>query len=212
MIIKPTLCCVNVAQRAISRDLGFDLDTYSIKITTDKALILAGYIKPFLPPAIAVPALMELDRYFWTDKELRARKGNWERAVTEAINKSSTVAFRKRTFECDGERFELDAAYPPKGYPVKIGIDVKRIESTRDIHKRADEIINKAAKFKKSCPDGKFIAIVYYPFPNQHINAQSRLNSPHIDGLFFAGESKSSIKTAAELMVGKCGLKKSGHK
>ena len=76
MIIKPTLSCVNVAQRAISRDLGFDFDTYSTKVTPDQAKILAGYIKPFLPPAIAIPALVELDRYFWTDKELRAPKGN----------------------------------------------------------------------------------------------------------------------------------------
>src|SRR6267143_1665048 len=50
------------------RDLGFDLDTYSAKITAEQARILAGYIKPFLPPTIAVPALVELDRYFWTDK------------------------------------------------------------------------------------------------------------------------------------------------
>ena|SRR5579859_2121092 len=57
IIIKPTLCCVNVAQRAISRDLGFDFNTYSTKISADQAKLLAGYIKPFLPPTIAIPAL-----------------------------------------------------------------------------------------------------------------------------------------------------------
>jgi hypothetical protein len=208
LIIKPTLCCVNVAQRAISRDLGFDLDTYSAKITAEQARILAGYIKPFLPPAIAVPALVELDRYFWTDKELRAQKGNWERTITEAINRASTVVFRKRKFVSDGEEFEIDAAYPAKGEPIEVGVDVKRIESRRDIHKRADEIINKATKFKKTYPKGKFVALVYYPFPTQHVNAQSRLHSANIDAVFFAGETQSSIDNSVEMMVGKLGLHK----
>jgi hypothetical protein len=210
MIIKPTLACVNVAQRAISRDLGFDFNTYSTKISADQAKILAGYIKPFLPPAIAIPALVELDRYFWTDKELRAQKGNWERGITDAINQVSTVVFRKRMFSCDGEEFEIDAAYPARGEPILIGVDIKRIESSRDIHKRADEIINKATKFKKTYPNGKFVALVYYPFPTQHINAQSRLHSTHIDGVFFAGETKSSIENAADMIVGKLGVRKTG--
>lgn len=207
-IIKPTLCCVNVAQRAIKRDLGFDFGTYANKITSEQARILAGYIKPMLPPAIAVPALLELDRYFWTDKELRARKGNWERTVTEAANKASGRTFRKRHFECDKEEFEIDAAYPATGKNIEFAIDVKRIESPRDIHKRSDEIINKAAKFKKAYPKGRFAALVYYPFPNQHINVKSRLQSPFIDDVFFAGETNSSIEAAVDLMVGKFGLKK----
>jgi hypothetical protein len=44
-------------------------------------------------PMIAVPALLELDRHFWTDKEMRALKGNWERIVTQAINSASDCAF-----------------------------------------------------------------------------------------------------------------------
>jgi hypothetical protein len=208
IIIKPTLSCVNVAQRAISRDLGFDFDTYSTKITADQARILAGYVKPFLPEAIAVPALMELDRYFWTDKEMRARKGNWEISVTEAMNGASTVVFRKRMFACDGEEFEIDAAYPPKGETIQIAVDVKRIESKRDIHKRADEIINKATKFKKIFPHGRFLALVYYPFPTQHINAKSRLHSSYIEDVFFAGETSSSIQAAVELMLGRLGLRR----
>ena len=210
LIIKPTLCCVNVAQRAISRDLGFDFDTYSEKISAEQARILAGYIKPFLPPAIAVPALVELDRYFWTDKELRAAKGNWERTITEAINRAATVVFRKRKFLSDREEFEIDAAYPAKGEPIEVGVDVKRIESRRDIHKRADEIINKATKFKKTYPKGKFVALVYYPFPTQHVNAQSRLHSANIDAVFFAGETLSSIDNSVEMMLGKLGLRKNG--
>jgi hypothetical protein len=171
-------------------------------------MLLSGYLKPLLPPSIAVPALMELDRFFWTDKEMRARKGNWEKTVTEAINKVSTGVFRKRHFDCDGEEFELDAAYPPEGSGIEIGVDVKRIESPRDIHKRADEIINKAAKFKHVYPNGRFVAFVYYPFPSQHINVQNRLNSSNIDGVFFAGETPSSVATAIDLMVGMLGIKK----
>jgi hypothetical protein len=208
VVIKPTLCCVNVAGRAIQRDLGISLNTYSKKISQEHATLLAGYIKPMLPPMIAIPALMELDRFFWTDKEMRAKKGNWERTITEAINAVATGIFYKRRFECDGEKFELDAASPTTG-KIKIGVDVKRIESPRDIHKRADEIINKAVKFKRAFPKGKFVAFVYYPFPTQHINLQSRLSSTHIDGLFFAGQTPSSVATAIDLMVSKLGIKKS---
>jgi hypothetical protein len=211
IIIKPTLCCVNVAQRAVKRDLGFDLNTYSEKISETHAALLAGYIKPLLPPAIAVPALMELDRFFWTDKEMRARKGNWEKTVTLSINKASSQRFKKRKFECDGEQFEIDAACPAKGENIDIAIDIKRIESQRDIHKRADEIINKAQKFKKTYPQSRFIAVVYYPFPNQHLNLQNRLQSKDIEGVFFAGETESSIANVADMLVGTLGLKESNE-
>src|SRR5580658_7066717 len=165
-------------------------------------------MKPMLPPLIAVPALMELDRFFWTDKEMRATKGNWERTVTECISKQAAVGFRKRKFKCQGETFEIDAAYPAKGGEIEIAIDVKRIESPRDIHKRADEIINKAAKFKLVAPQGQFYAVVYYPFPNQHINVQNRLHDPNIDEVFFAGETTSSIVAAVDMLVGKLGIHK----
>lgn len=202
LIIKPTLCCVNVAQRAIKKELGFDFNTYGTRITEAQAHLLAGYLVRILPPAIAVPALMELDRYAWVDKMMRASKGNWEKAVTKAINEITTSTFKKRKFVCDDETFEIDAANPPKGEPIEVAIDVKRIESPRDIHKRADEIINKAAKFKKVYPSGKFVAVVYYPFPTQHINATNRLKSPHIDYVFFAAATESSIKATADMIVG----------
>jgi hypothetical protein len=207
IIIKPTLACVNVAQRAIKRDLGIDFDTYTDKITVEQANLVAGYVKPLLPPIIALPALMELDRFFWTDKEMRANKGNWERTVTEAINLASGLSFKKRKFACDGEEFEIDAAYPKTG-SIDVGIDVKRIESTRDTHKRADEIINKATKFKRAFPEGRFYVVVYYPFPTQHINLQSRLKSDHIDEVFFAAETPSSIANAVDMLVGVIDSKK----
>jgi SAM-dependent methyltransferase len=185
IIIKPTLCLVNVASRAVERDLGFSLDTYVPKVSQRQADQLAGMIKPMLPAAMALPAVMELDRYFWTDKQMRAHKGTWERTITEAINKAASGTFRKRKFECNGEEFEIDAAFPATGSSIAVAVDVKRIESPRDIHKRADEIINKAAKFKKAYPKGTFVALVYYPFPTQHINVQSRVESPDIDAIFF---------------------------
>lgn len=206
-IVKPTISCVNVAQRAIERDLDITFNTYAKKVPEGKAKLLAGYLKPMLPSAIAVPALIELDRYSWTDKEMRSRKGQWERLVTAAIIKASTLTFRKRKFECDGEEFELDAAYPVEGR-IEIGVDVKRIESPRDVHKRSDEILNKAEKFKKAYPEGKFAAVVYYPFNTQHVNLQSRLRSENIVGPFFAGETESSIANAAEMVVGALGVKK----
>ncbi len=208
IIIKPTLCLVNVASRAVERDLGFGLDTYVPKVNQRQADQLAGMIKPMLPPAMALPAVMELDRYFWTDKQMRAHKGTWERTITEAINRVASGVFRKRKFKFNDEEFEIDAAFPATGEKIAVAVDVKRIESPRDIHKRADEIINKAAKFKKAYPRGTFVALVYYPFPTQHINVQSRVESPDIDALFFAGETESSIANAADLLVGRVGLKK----
>jgi hypothetical protein len=207
VIIKPVLSCVNVAQRAIRRDLGIDFDTYATKVPPEIASMIAGYVKPLLPPIIAIPALLELDRYFWTDKEMRAKKGNWERTVTDAINKISTYHFKKCKFKADGESFELDAAFPQEG-TIEVGIDVKRIESTRDTHKRADEIINKATKFKRAFPLGRFYAVVYFPFPTQHINLQSRLKSEHIDEVFFAAETPSSIANTVDMLVGVIGSKK----
>lgn len=208
IIIKPTLACVNVAKRAIQRDLGFDFNTYAVKISEEQSRYLAGYVKTLLPERIAVPALMELDRYFWTDKQMRAQKGSWEKDVTKAVNSASSLEFRKRKFECESEKFEIDAAYPGSGSRIDIAIDVKRIESPKDIHKRSDEIARKASKFKKTYPKGKFYAVVYYPFPNQHINLQSRLRDEDIDGLFFAGETPSSIENAAMMIAGTIQKKK----
>jgi len=193
IILKPTLACVNVAGRALKRDLGLKIDTYATEISADDARILAGYLKPLLPPEIAVPALLELDRYAWTDKVMRLTKGQWEKDLTKAITAASKRAFKKRRFEVADQVFELDIAYPATGDVIEVGIDVKRIEAVQDTQKRADEIVNKAAKFKSVYPDGKFFALVYYPFVTQHANLLSRLKDPRIDGVYFAGASPSSI-------------------
>jgi hypothetical protein len=208
IIVKPTLCCVNIAGRAIERDLGLSIDTYAEAISAEHALMLAGYLKPYLPHEIAIPALLELDRYAWTDKEMRRLKGEWEKQVTKAISVATGWVFKKRRFESDGERFELDAAYPESGAEITIGVDVKRIEAPRDTQKRADEILNKARKFKRAYPTAKFFAIVYYPFRNQHTNFLSRAKDPNIDGIFFAGATASTISTAAEMLAGASGISK----
>lgn len=207
IIIKPILTSVNVAQRALKRDLNLDFDTYSLSVSERVAAQIAGYIKPFLPKFLAVPALLELDRYAWTDKQMRQGKGAWEQTVTKIINADSNRRFRKRKFSCNGELFEIDAAYPASDGPIEVAIDVKRIESQRDIHKRADEIINKATKYKESHQNGKFFAIVYYPFPTQHTNVRNRLQHPNIDQIYFAGETASSIKDAVDLLMGYLGFR-----
>ena len=205
ILIKSVLACINVASRAIARDLQINIDTYANKIDIAKAATLAGYIKPILPKEIAIPALLELDRFFWTDKELRASKGRWEKRILKMLNDNSNFTFKKRQFSVEQERFELDATYPESGENIEIGIDIKRIESPRDIHKRADEIINKANKFKLQFAKGQFFTILYYPFPSQHQNLISRLSNTNINGIFFANESNSSIEQAAKLLLGKAG-------
>lgn len=81
IIIKSVLASVNVASRAIKRDLEIDIDTYKLNITKTKAGILAGYIKPMLPSEISIDALCELDRWFYVDKEIRKNKGRWEKEI-----------------------------------------------------------------------------------------------------------------------------------
>jgi len=153
-----------------------------------------------------VPALSELDRYFFADKEIRARKGRWEQTIVDSLNELSCVRFKKRRFAVGEEFFELDAAAPEEG-PIQVGVDVKRIEARRDIHKRADEIINKGAKFKQAYPDGKFAAVVYYPFTAEHVNVQSRLESPSIDAICFASQGLEQIRVAIGLLVDRLGIR-----
>jgi len=207
-ILKALLACCNVAGRAIERDLDIrGIDTYEPHLTEAKAAAIAGYLKSFLPQEACVPALCELDRFFFVDKEIRARKGRWERMILHALNGQSRLVFRKRKFNVAGEFFELDAAAPESG-PIEIAVDVKRIEARRDIHKRADEIINKAAKFKTAYPHGRFAAVVYYPFTAEHVNVQSRLDSPNIDTVCFASQSAEQVSITIGLLVDRLGIRR----
>jgi hypothetical protein len=172
LVLKPLLAVCNIAARSIERDLLIkSLDTYEPKLNKDQAKIIAGYIKPYLPAYIELPALSQIDRLNFIDKEIRKRKGNWEKNVIKYLNKCSKFEFKKRRFICEGEKFELDAANPEIG-EVRIGIDIKRIEARKDIHKRCDEIANKALKLKSIYPKSFFATIIYYPFIDEHINIQ----------------------------------------
>jgi hypothetical protein len=150
-----------------------------------------------------VPALCSLDQHFYIDKEIRASKGRWEKVILDSLNKYGQAPFKKRKFEVDEQEFELDAAAPPVG-AIKVGIDVKRIEARRDIHKRCDEIVNKASKFRAAYPAGKFAAVVYYPFVVEHVNVQNRLRSPLIGSVVFAGSSSDSIENAVRTLLINC--------
>ena len=198
VLVKSILASVNVAQRAIKRDLGVDIDTYAVTMTRKRAAILAGYIKPMLPKEIAVPALLMLDQYFWIDKEMRAGKGRWEAKVTRILNELGTGTFRKRKFTHGGAPFELDAAFPAETTEtILIGVDVKRFESRRDFHKRGDEITQKVSHLKSVNPEARFYAVIYYPFPSLHDDVRQRYAGQSIDGIFFAGETEASLRPAA---------------
>jgi len=183
------------------------LDTYVPSLSEVQSAAIAGYLKPFLPQEIAVPALSELDRFFFVDKEVRARKGRWEQTIVQTLNKQSRYTFKKRRFEVGKESFEIDAAAPETG-KIEVAIDVKRIEARRDIHKRADEIINKATKFKKKHPKALFAAVVYYPFTSEHVNVQSRLESRYIDAVCFASQGDEQIGVAVGLLLDRLQIRK----
>jgi hypothetical protein len=207
-ILKPLMACCNVAGRAVERDLDIrGLDTYEPRLSETHAAAIAGYLKPFLPQELAVPALSELDRFFFVDKEIRARKGRWEQSIVESLNTLSRYTFKKRRFEVGKEFFEIDAAAPETG-KIEVAVDVKRIEARRDIHKRADEIINKAAKFKKKHPKSLFAAVVYYPFTAEQVNIQSRLASRYVDAVCFASQGGEQIGVAIGLLVDQLKIRK----
>jgi len=206
LALKPLLLCCNIAARAIERDLGIkNLNTYSPRLDENQARVIAGYLKPFLPPYLELPALSELDRVAFIDKEIRMGKGRWEQGIVRALNQHGQMPFRKRIFEAGGEQFELDAASPTEGN-IQIGIDVKRIEARRDIHKRCDEIVNKASKLKSIFPKARFGAVVYYPFIDEQVNVQNRLRSSEIDAVVFASESDESIENAVRLLLSTLGI------
>ena len=156
-VLKPLLVECNVAGRAIARDLRLKVDTYRPRLSTKEALTIARYILPFLPRSVSIEAVVLSDRTEFIDTEIRKGKGAWERQVCAAFNALGTVAFKKRKFSWNEDKFELDVASPPAG-PIRIGVDVKRVEGDLDIHKRSDEIVNKADKFKHAFPKGQFAA------------------------------------------------------
>jgi len=208
IILKPLLLSCSIAARAIERDIGIkSVNTYEPTLSPEQAQAIAGYMKPFLPAVIALRSLCELDRAAFVDKEIRKRKGRWEKRVLDALVELSGRSFRKRKFTVAGQSFELDAAWPQEG-AIEIGVDVKRIEARRDIHKRCDEIVNKAQKLKSARPNARFAAVIYYPFVEEpfveeHANVSDRLRSEAISSIVFAGEGKQSIRNAVKMLLDK---------
>lgn len=197
-VLKPLLVACNVAGRAIERDLDIkNLDTYSPRITHGQATAIAQYLKPHLPSALSVPTLCYLDRTQFVDKEIRKHKGKWEGFVLKALTGLSGQPFRKRQFKVEGDSYEIDAASPTeRDEPIHYAVDVKRIEGRRDIHKRSDEIVNKAHHFKQAFPSGRFGTVIYYPFEDEHTDIQDRLRSDNITAVAFASETERSIEDA----------------
>jgi hypothetical protein len=207
-ILKPLLAICNIAARAIERDLSIrNLDTYNPKITEENSKIIAGYTTPFLPPFIEIPAILFVDKIEFIDKEIRKAKGNWEKEILININKYSNYKFAKKKFVIANEEFELDAA-AMRNDVIIFGIDIKRIEARRDIHKRCDEIVNKSVRLKEAFPESKFAAVIYYPFVEEHSNVKSRLGATSIDTVVFASAGKESIINAVRLLVSSLGASK----
>lgn len=205
-VLKPLLAVCNIAGRALARDLGIsNLNTYEPRVDLQQAAAIAGYLKPFLPAAVALPALSEIDRVEWIDKEIRRLKGHWEDLIIAALSRMSGRVFTKRRFKVGQEQFEIDAASPATG-PIGVAVDVKRIEAQRDIHKRTDEILNKAVRYKQAHPNGRFGAVIYYPFIDEQVNILSRMSSTNVDGIVFAGQSAGSITNAVSLLLPQLGL------
>lgn len=198
--LKPLTALCNVAGRALKRDLGLGVDTLKPKYKPGEAKKIAEYIAPFLGAKYPVPTIATVDRIQFIDKEIRAHKGRWEKGILESLNKASTRVFKKRKFTVDTDSFEIDAASPISG-KILVAVDVKRIEAKQDIHKRCDEIVNKAAKFKVDHKGSHFAAIVYYPFSADHESVINRLKFDNIDTVLFAGESLDSVEAAVRSLV-----------
>jgi hypothetical protein len=208
LVLKPLLASCNLAGRALKRDLKIEnIDTYMPVLSEKQANAVAGYLLSFLPKYLEIPTLSRIDRVSFIDKEIRKDKGRWEKLVCEALNKYGKTGFKKRKFETGGQAFELNAATPSTG-AVRIGVDIKRIEARQDIHKRCDEIVNKAAKLRAAFPKAKFAAVIYYPFVQDHSNVLSRLDSPHIDAIVFASGSADAVENAVRLLLAKVEEKK----
>ena len=206
ILLKPLLASCNIGGRAIERDLDLqNVNTYSLHLSTQHALRIAGYLKPFLPSTVPLLALVHIDRIAYIDKEIRAGKGRWEVQITLALARLSGREFRKRRFRRSNQWFEIDAAYTEDG-EIRFAVDIKRIEARRDIHKRSDEIVNKARQLKSVWPRARFGVILYYPFVAQQDNLRDRLTDPAIDSVQFAGENSQSITQAVRLLLHEFGL------
>jgi DNA-binding protein Fis len=203
-LLKPLLVACNVGQRAVKRDLGFNVNTLRPRLKQAQAQQLAEFLLRSLPKKILVDSLVALDLYQWTDSAIRKAKGGWEKNIIEGL-KGRGVDCRKRKFKVDGQSFELDVAYPSTG-PVKVGVDVKMIGHALDIHKRSDEIKDKATLLKEQFPEATFVSVVYYPDDEGKQQVENRLRAgvTHIDRILFAGDDPASIAAVVDAVEEVC--------
>ena len=195
-LLKPLIAACNMGKRAIRKELALELDTYRPRLTEAQATLVAQFLLPCLPRMALVETLLALDAYQWVDSEIRKQKGRWEKKFQAELRKLE-IDCKKRWFTSDGERFEIDVAYPKTG-PIRLAIDVKSIGHPSDKQKRGDEIVNKASHFKQVHPDAVFIALVQYPFDIDREDVEHRLmsGSSNIDEVIFAGDDEESVATA----------------
>jgi hypothetical protein len=195
------IASANVAGRALARDLDLhNVNTFAPSLALDRAERIVRYLRPHLPATITIDSLVSLDRWSYIDSKLRASKGAWEKKVRNAVAELSGIPFYKRRIKVDGDTYEIDAAAPRRG-KIQIALDVKRIESTRDHHKRTEEILNKAARVHQHNADALFGAAIYFPFEHAEAEVISRLRSPFVTCVVFAGEDDASILSAADQIV-----------
>jgi len=195
-LLKPLIAASNMGKRAIRKELELELDTYRPKLSHEQSMRLAAFLLGCLPKKMLVETLVALDAYQWVDSEIRKAKGRWEKTFEKELAKLK-LEFKKRKFKTDGEEFEIDLAFPKRG-DIRLAVDVKSIGHPSDKHKRGDEIVNKAVKFKKQYPKGVFIALVQYPFPldRDEVERRLRTGTTDIDDVIFAGDDEDSIATA----------------
>lgn len=197
-LLKPLIAVCNMGQRAIRKDLGISVESFRPRLTAAQADAIARYLLPSLPPSILVESLVALDAYQYVDSAIRTIKGRWEKRLTELLL-SRGVDAKKRKFVVEDEKFEIDIAYPSKG-DIQLAVDAKMIGDPLDKHKRIDEIANKADKFKKVYPQGRFVALIYYPNEDDRPQLEARLRkgSPKVDVIVFAGDDEDSLRAALD--------------
>jgi hypothetical protein len=195
-LLKPLIAACNMGKRAIRKDLGIELDTFRPRLNEDKARQIAVYLLPSLPESIFIDGLIALDAYQWVDSAIRKVKGRWERQFGEHL-RARGVDCKKRKFKVGNQEFELDLAYPSEG-EVLLAVDMKMIGHPSDKHKRGDEIVNKAVKYKGVVPHGVFIALIYYPFDEDRDSVAERvtMGGGQVSQVIFAGDDEESIAAA----------------
>lgn len=198
-LLKPFLAACNMGGRALRKDLGIELDTYRPKLDQEIATRVAEFLLPALPPEITLDALLALDLYQFVDSEIRKAKGSWEKQILRRLVARGVDA-KKRRFEVGGEAFELDIAVPSKG-PIVFGVDVKMIGHQRDIHKRGDEIVNKAQKLKVVYPYARFAAVVYYPGPEYEHLEHRLTDGTRVDSVLRAGDDEDTLDAVADALA-----------